>query len=243
MMSREVAERCVALMESSSSSTADSGCGDGSSSTSADTAACGRSVKVVDLTGGAPELTPQFRCGQAALLPCMTLAVQQLVRVSGHCLRTCPLCVTHCCLPAGTWCRRRGGWGWRSSTAVTSLVSALVVQLGGGTALCMWTALLVCCTRCTRCSLQGDARCLLVCCSCSFLPPSLFPPPLQCCWSLGRRTWSPSWQSTKSGWWRPCPATVQASSCRGVAQGQPCAALLWEEAEAGSLLVCPVVLG
>lgn len=45
MMSHEVAERCVQLMEEAAASN-DSG-----------------SRLTVDLTGGAPELTPQFRCG------------------------------------------------------------------------------------------------------------------------------------------------------------------------------------
>ena len=58
MMSREVAERCVALMEASCSSSSSS-----SGSTEAAGGSGGGSVRVVDLTGGAPELTPQFRCG------------------------------------------------------------------------------------------------------------------------------------------------------------------------------------
>ena len=92
MMSREVAERCVALMESSSSSTA--GSSNGSSSAAA--AAGGRTVKVVDLTGGAPELTPQFRCGQAACPPACRGQLIHLV----SCLCSLPVLLLLPCLPA-----------------------------------------------------------------------------------------------------------------------------------------------
>ena len=91
MMSREVAERCVALMESSSSSTAGSG-----SSSSAAAAAGGRRVKFVDLTGGAPELTPQFRCGQAACPPACRGQLIHLV----SCLCSLPVLLLLPCLPA-----------------------------------------------------------------------------------------------------------------------------------------------
>ncbi len=51
MMSREVAERCMQLLAASCTTN-------------------GGSVHTLDLTGGAPELTPQFRCGGG---PCSQL--------------------------------------------------------------------------------------------------------------------------------------------------------------------------
>ena len=62
-MSREVAERCVALLEADVAAVAAASAAASSSSSNSSSASRGGGggVRTLDLTGGAPELAPQFR--------------------------------------------------------------------------------------------------------------------------------------------------------------------------------------